>query len=254
MNKDNYFTNLLQNLGFLAAISVAFFQFTLNDSFKFIFNANGELFESATLVVLILSITIILGLFANRYFILNKIYFNQNKKNKYLHDLNEQNRLVNNPNVKVSKKLQKIVQEPWNFTLLQLAFFLIFLSLISFILLLTFNSILILTILCYVLFICSAVAAISIFSIHLYNDNEYKNKQQGIDSIILGKIRERFVENVKIIFDSTDTSIWNPNIPNRTIIFEYNSEKYRIFTRSDNPNNYFNLHKFDPTDPQRSEF
>src|SRR3989344_4012079 len=238
MNRDNYLTNLLQNLGFIAAISVSFFQFALNDSFKVIFETNDSLFRSASLVALILSLALIWGLFAFRYYLLNEIYFNQSKKVKYLNELNDENvknRIGTNVNSGLSGRRAKIIRKPWHFTILQLAFFLIFLSLFSFILLLIFNYISVFAVFFYVLFICSAVAAISIFSIQLYNDNEYRNKQQNTDTIILGKIRERFVESVKIIF-------------------EYNGQKYRIFTRSDNPNNYFNLHKYDSSNPQKSDF
>lgn len=192
MNKDNFFTNLLQNLGFIAAISIAFFQYSLNDSFKFLFKGDDQLFKSATLVALIISIAIIIGLFAYRYYFLNKIYFNNDKKNKYFNDLNSQQQInLSNPEESTkSRKQFKQPIEPWNFTLLQFAFFLIIISLISFVPLLMFNYISVLAVLFYVFFICSAVASISIFSIQLYRDSEYKTNIENINTIILGKIRE----------------------------------------------------------------
>src|SRR3989338_4357339 len=137
VNRDSFFADLLQNLGFIAAIAVAISQYTLNDNFKYLFINNKELFSASSLVALALSIAIILGIFSHRFFLLNKIYLNPKKREKYFEYLrNITSRNLQDPNNPQAQRRrvehQEPVVEPWYFTMMNLAFVLLLISALCF--------------------------------------------------------------------------------------------------------------------------
>lgn len=236
MNKTSFTSELLQNLGFISAIAVAISQYAFNDTFKFLFYGIENLYIASSLAALIFSIGIILGIYAYRFSLLNKIYFDSSKRDKYFEYL----KWVNTPLEQRSSRNRTPVKEPWSITVLFLSFIFIIISFISFALFVVV-SIPIFKVLLYILFICLTVGSISIFSIQLYRDSEFRRLQQINNDIVMNKIRERFVENIKIIVDSGGQFSQGPD---RTIVFEYNGVRYRVFTKSYDPNSYFLLEEF----------
>lgn len=252
VNRDSFFADLLQNLGFIAAIAVAISQYTLDERFKNLFIDDSRLFSAASLVALVLSIALILGIFSHRFYLLNKIYFSSKKKEEYyeyLRNIAPQNPQDSNT-IQLQKKgkEKKPVPEPWYFTMIHLAFVLLVVSALCFFLLTSkIPELGFFTQLIYIVFICSLVSSISLFSIQLYRENEYKRYQQNCDEIIFNKIRERFTEKIKVFYDSTDPNLLFSPGPDRHIIFEYQNQTYQVFTRSTNPNSYFLLSPYSPT-------
>ncbi len=244
MNREQntFFSDLLQNLGFIAAAVVALSQYALNESFKFLFENNTELMKMSSLVALILSGAIFFGFFAIRFNLLTKVYPNKKKKGEYFASLREESK-VEQPKSPLGDKEKKIktgkkISEPFNFTLIQLAFLFILLSLISFMAsIFSVNPYLVS--LFYILFICFIVASISIFSIQLYRDKETKRKREETNELIMNKIRQYFIGDIQILYDSTN--LFTLTGPNRHIIFEYKGTKYDVFTKSYDPESYFLL-------------
>jgi len=232
MNRDqsSFFSDLLQNLGFLATAIIAFTQYSLSSSFQFLFRDDPSLLKVSSLAALISSIGIFLGFFALRFNLTNKIYFSKKDKDKYLESLSKQN------DQQEGKKA--FISEPKNFSILYLAFFFIILSIACFSIALTVKNLNLIS-LNYILFIDFAIASLSIFSIQLYRDREISKKNDEINEIILNKIRVYFIGDIKIIYDSTDPFQFVG--PNRHIIFEYKEKKYDVFTKSYNPDSYFLL-------------
>lgn len=229
MNKDqnSFFSDLLQNLGFIATAIVAVTQYSLSSSFQFLFKENVELLKISSLVALITSMAIFIGLFALRFSFNNKIYLKSKSKDKYLEELS-----------KMEKGSNQYVSEPKYFNLLQLAFVFIFLCLTGFtIALISTNDVL--TAIMYILFIDFSIASLSIFSIQLYREREIVKKRDDSYQLILNKIREYFIGDIQITYDSTDPYQFIG--PNRHIIFEYKNKKYDVFTKSYDPESYFNL-------------
>ena len=251
-DRNTFFSSLLQGLGFISAISTAIFQFTLRDSFKFIFGSGNVYFASSSAAALMLSITIFIGLFAIRMSFPNKIYFSKSKRDEYFAYLNKIMNLKSITDGSANKEIKKlkIVSEPRNFNIIGLSFIFILASLLSFISMMIIKNFIIIS-LSYILFITFAVTAMSVFSIQLYKDREYKERQKEIDEIILNKIRERFVDKIKITFDSTDYSNWQS--PNRIVNFEYKDKTFQVFTKSTDPNSYFNLTEFKPPEIKQDE-
>ena len=242
MNKSNsFFSNLLENFGFLSAFATAFSQYFVGSNFKQIFGENQNLYPSASTVALILSIAIILGVYCNRFRISLKTYLDQSKANKYFAYLNKiREDSLNKDGVKKGDQMKE-EKEPFGYTITQLSFLFIFLALIFFALTIYLGHSYV-GLVSYVLFICSTVSSISIFSIQLYKDNEFTNKKRESDEIIFEKIKDYFSDKIKIEYDSTDYGTING--PDRQIIFEYLGKRYRVFTKSSNPENYFLISEF----------
>lgn len=141
---------------------------------------------------------------------------------------------------KTKTKSWKIVSEPFCFTLVQSAFLFIVLSLIAFGASI-FSTNQYWTSLFYILFIDFIVASLSIFSIQLYRDKEYKRKRKETEEIIMNKIRQYFIGDIQILYDSTNPLIIAGS--DRHIILEYKGKKYNVFTKLYNPDNYFLLNE-----------
>lgn len=242
MNRDQntFFSDLLQNLGFIAAGIVAISQFTLSKSFLFLFNGNENLLKVSSIVALVLSMSIFLGFFTIRFNLLNKIYLNKKNKDEYIKSIPQTLPIPENETGKGDRIINqnKQLPEPFNFNLVQLGFVFLILALIAFVFTLCPQQLFLIS-LFYVLFICFTVASISIFSIQLYRDKEGQKKRNEINNIILNKIRDSFVGEIKTLYDSTE--LFQFNGPNRHIIIEYQGKKYDIFTKSYDPENYFLL-------------
>jgi len=241
MNKDqsSFFSDLLQNLGFLATAIVAITQYSLSSSFQFLFGENVQLLKISSLVALISSIAVFLGIFAFRFNLLNKIYISKKAKDRYQVLLSKQ---AKDQSI---GKIQQFIPEPFGFTLLQMAFVFIALGIVSFSIALSIRQDVV-TSISYIVFVNFIIAALSIFSIQLYREREIVKKRNDSNELILNKIREYFIGDIQIIYDSTEPFQFNG--PNRQIIFVYKDKKYDVFTKSYDPENYFLLaeHKDPP--------
>ncbi len=230
MNRDqtSFFSDLLQNLGFIATGFIAFTQYSLSGSFQFLFRGDMQLLKVSSLAALITSAAIFLGVFTIRFSLTNKIFFSKKSHEEFQKKISKENKKDQN------KRLY--VPEPNSFNLIQLAFAFVALGVICFLIALSTDQSTV-TSISYVLFIDFAIAAMSVFSIKLYTDRDNIKRADETNEIILNKIRTYFIGDIKITYDSTDYFQFVG--PNRQIIFEYNGKKYDVFTKSYDPNNYF---------------
>ena len=147
MNKNSFLADLLQNIGFIAAVAVAISQYSLNESFAVFFSGNELIYKASSLVALILSIALILGVFVLRDKLTSPIilFFWENAEyNKKRNLINDQiNKLALEKGIEVAKQYKETVQwpgYPTTITVVHLGFILLFISLVSFVLLIIFGQ------------------------------------------------------------------------------------------------------------------
>lgn len=252
MNKNSFFSDLLQNIGFISAIAVAISQYALNDTFGIFFLKNSALYRASSFVALVISIGVILGIFVFRYTLLNKIYLPLPGKKRYFDKLDEinkeKNKILKEKGEEAAVAYQNSViypREPFGLQAIHIGFLSLFLALIAFILLVIQNVIWV-TVLCFVAFIVLVVASISIFSIQLFRDNEYKKKKDEVNELLNIKITEFFSDKVTVISDYQDTT--NFMNPIRTLIIEHPSRGlYRVDCNANDPSRLFNIQKIEVT-------
>ena len=80
----NFFSQLLEKIGYLSAFAVAFSQYFLQDSFRVFFGADEKLYAVSSIFALLLSVLIIIAVFSSRYAINMKNYFPKKEKDKLL--------------------------------------------------------------------------------------------------------------------------------------------------------------------------
>lgn len=239
MNKDNFISQLLQIFGFISAIAVAFSQYIFRDNFKFLFGESTDFYSLSSLVALILSLVLIVVLYAERYFLSVKIYLDKEEKRKYFEYLRSLNNNVPD-NIQPGSQNTALepVNEPFNFNIKKISIFLIFVSLLAFTSFILFDSIIVKS-LSHVIFICTVVTTITTFAIQLYLDNEYKQKQKDMDERILEKVKEYFSGEIKIKLVFKDER--NLNIPNKQYIIEREGRTYKVIANYHDPDKYFSI-------------
>lgn len=236
--EKNFISQILEYFGYIAAIVVAFSQYILRDSFQVFFNESPEIYAVSSLFALFVSLVVIVAVFSNRYTIGTKYYFSNKKKTDYFNKLREeqeaqksaqQNNQVYNP---------KHVLEPRSITLKQFAVVLIILSAISFFCLIYLSDIYLKS-LSYIVLVASIVGSISIYATSLYNENEWKQRERTKKDLIMSKIKDHFVGEIKINLSwKNNTNIVQP-IQNMTI--ERQGKKYNVVVDINDPENFFSI-------------
>lgn len=230
MKSNDFLANLLQIIGFLAAIILAISQYFLSGQFKFLFPKSEYLYSVSTIVALVLCLAIIIGLYSNRYLIDNKNYYSRKNRDKYWLKLQEARSTNNN----------HLISEPAYWTLYYLGFIFIILSLISFGFLL-FISDHYWRSLNYISFICLSVSSLTIFSLKIYLGYEFKTIEDKVRSNTLDKINEYFAGNIQIVTEGVNRS--NMMYPTREILIIKDGDRYKIIADANDPNKYFNVEK-----------
>lgn len=229
MKTNDFMSNLLQVVGFIAAIILALSQYFFSGEFKFFFASNEKLYSISNVVSLILSLAIIIGLYSVRYIIDNRNYFSTTKRDLYWKKIQE---------IKTYSQKDQIISEPWYWTISRLGFLLILISLSLYGLLVSSTNIY-LTSISYVLFICTSVASLTIFSLKIYLPQEFKNMEERIRKQTLDKVNEYFAGNLHILSELEDRS--NMMYPVRILIIEKDGKKYIIRCDANNPDKFFNI-------------
>lgn len=227
--KDNksLFSELLQNIGFIAAFVASLAQYSLGGSLITFFENDRNYFNLISFTSIILSTGLILGFFSYRFNIQNKIYIDNKRARRYFDSLNKKHKNKND-------------SEPWGFTLLQASFIFILLSLLSFYIFLLIKEINTRSVF-YILTMLLAVSAISIFAIKIFLDNEYQSRQRYINKIIDDKIKSYFIGKIEVKSDIKEPL--NFNGPDRQINIIYNDKEYQVLVNSSNPESYFAINE-----------
>ncbi|MCB9801654.1 MAG: hypothetical protein H6774_01050 [Pseudomonadales bacterium] len=249
MNKNSFLADLLQNIGFIAAVAVAISQYSLNESFVVFFSGNEEIYKASSLVALIISIGLILGVFVLRSRLLNPFILfpwdsvGYNKKRNQIND--EINKLILEKGIEEAEKYKATVQwpaYPKSMTAIDLGFLFLLFSLISFVLLINFSQVVWIGSILFIFFITLSVTSISLFSIRLYNDSEYKSQRVATTEEIFNRINEFFADKVTVVSDFQDLN--NFANPIRTIFVKHPKKGlYRIDSNSYDPSRLFSIQK-----------
>jgi hypothetical protein len=249
MNKNSFLSDLLQNVGFIAAIAVAISQYSLNDSFAIFFIDNEAIFKASSLVALIISIGLILGIFVLRSRLLNQIIlfpWDSIVYNKKLNQINvDINKVILEKGIEEGEKYKASVRwpvYPKSITAVGLGFVFLILSALFFVLLINLHSIIWIGSILFILFITLSVTSISLFSIRIYNDSEYKAQRIATTEEIFNRINEFFADKVIVISDFQDIN--NFTNPIRTILVKHPKKGiYRIDCNSYDPSKLFSIQK-----------
>ncbi|OGJ16445.1 MAG: hypothetical protein A2632_03205 [Candidatus Pacebacteria bacterium RIFCSPHIGHO2_01_FULL_46_16] len=249
MNKNSFLADLLQNIGFITAVAVAISQYSLNESFAVFFSGNEAIYKASSLVALILSIGLILGVFVLRNRLFNPIILfpwentKYNKKRNLIND--EVNKLIREKGIEEAEKYKAAVQLPTypkSITAIGIGFVLLLLSLASFVFLISFSQTIWIGSILFICFILFSVTSISLFSIRLYNDSEYKTQRIATTEEIFNRINEFFTDKVVVVSDSQDLN--NFANPIRTIFVKHpKKDLYRIDCNSYDPSRLFSIQK-----------
>ena len=233
MNKNNFVSELIQIIGFMSAITVSLSQYFFRDNFKTLFEINSKLYGPTSLIALIISLSIIIGLFANRYNLSTKFYLSNKYKIIFLNAINE-----NNSSPEILGKSKKLINEPFSYSFKKLSILSIILAIVSYLVVIATNKT-IFDCLFYILFICFSVISISIFSIQIYLEKEFAQREEQINEQIFIKIKDYFAKKITIKSDFKNISNWQ--FPQRHIEIEYDKIKYKITCDANNPDRFFNI-------------
>jgi len=255
MKNRTFIEDLLQSIGFIAAIMVALSQYFLSSNFSILFIQRPELFNISNIILIVLSFSIILGVYTYRYNIETK----NNKRDQYWEYQRKQKENRSQQSIKdqVSTKLSKNthdkenkISEPWGFTVYQLAVISVFVSIAIFFVLITSQNIYLATV-SYVLMICLGIFSLSVFGIKIYSAREYENRQARIYVETLNKINMYFAGKVNVKLEFTDRSNWMQEI--RTMLIEHNNKTYLVKTDANNPDSYFDISEYKEEQAQNNK-
>lgn len=248
MKNRTFLEDLFQSIGFVAAIMVALSQYFLSSNFESLFRQRPEFFNISNIIAVVLTFSIILGNYTNRHSIDMKIYFNKKKRDEFWEQQRKQNEKQaidpQEPNLKQTISKQDAhtnINEPWGFTIYQLAYVSLLVCVGIFALLLSSENVFVIAI-SYVLMICLAVFSLSVFSIKIYTAKEYESRQARIYSETINKINMYFAGKISIKFEYADRTNWMYSV--RTTILEHNGKTYLVKTDANNPENYFEINEY----------
>ncbi len=235
MKNNDFLTNLFQIVGFLAAIIIAISQYIFSNQFKYLFISNVEMYYLANTCALGIALATIIGLYANRYFLESKHYF-FNQREKYYKRIQE----INENSVKGKKCTKEVITEPWTWKISNLGFPFILVGLGSLYFLLSSQYLNIRTI-SYIVFICSTIDSVTIFSLIMYTLYEYRNNEERNRDRIIEQINKYFAGDFKIFLESENRA--DPLYPSRVLLIEKGEEKYEVRADANNPNKFFEIKK-----------
>jgi len=239
MKNRTFLEDLFQSIGFIAAIMVALSQYFLSSNFELLFSQKPEFFNISNIIVIAMTFSIILGVYAARHTIDSKIYFNKKKRDKYWRMLEEQKNRKEDKDFSAKKPREtEIISEPWGFTIRQLAYVSIPLIIGVFAILLNSQNILVISI-AYVSLMCLIVFSLSVFAIRIYTSREHRGHQEKVYLETLNKINTYFAGKINIKLEYMDRSNWM--CPLRTMILEHQGKSYLVKTDANDPNSYFEI-------------
>jgi len=239
MNNDDFLSKIVQYTGTIFTVGGLITQYLFRDEFSKLLSINGtdSYYSAFTIAGLILGITIVVGLFANRYMLLNRWYINSEKYRKYLESIRKR-QVANNQTLTSNAE---VVAEPFFLDGKRIAFGLLILSIILFIAIFCFPNALVKSIF-YLLFLLSVIYSATSFLLLLYGEEDWKRKEETTRQLIIEKIKDHFAPKFKELERLEDTS--NPLRPITSVIIEVEKQKYIVTTDKNNPNKYFSVQKF----------
>lgn len=238
-NNDDFLSKIVQYVGTIFTIGGLITQYLLRDEFSKLLSINGadSYYSAFTIAGLILGITIVVGLFANRYILLNRWHPDNEKYKKYLESIRKR-QIANSQSTSGNVDIEV---EPFFLDGKRIAFGLLILSIIFFIAIFCFPNPLGKSIF-YLLFLLAVIFSATIFLLLLYGEEDWKRKEETTRQLIIEKIKDHFAPKFKVIERSEDTS--NLLCPVTIIIIEVEKQKYIVTTDKNNPNKYFSVQKF----------
>lgn len=236
MKSNDFLSNLLQVVGFLAAIIIALSQYFFSGNFKQFFVGYENLYSISNTTSLILCLAIILGIYSTRYGLDIRRYFSKSKKEEYFRQLQKP---VGNDETKDH------ISEPAHWTIVSLGFVSIFVSVILFGLLSQFRQPTITSIL-YVLFICTSILSLAIFSIKIYIAQDFRNTEEKVRRQTLDKINEYFAGNLHIVSERVNRDDWAH--PSRMYIVQKDGLQYWVQADANDPNKFFSVEEIKKND------
>jgi len=238
-NNNDFLSKIIQYIGTIFTIGGLISQYLFREEFQKILSINGfdSYYSAFTVAGLILGITIVVGLFANRYLILNRWYPNTGKYKKYLDSIHtRQTTTIQNQNSNVEIEL-----EPFYFDGKRFASVLFLLSTIFFVTIFFYSNPLIKSIF-YLLFLLSIIYSATNFLLLLYGENDWRRKEEESRRLINEKIQDHFAPKFKVLERIEDTS--NLLYPVTKVLIMVEGKKYFVVTDKNNPNKYFSVQKY----------
>lgn len=226
MKNNDFISNLFQTVGFLAAIIIAISQYIFSNQFKNLFVGNEQMYYLANTCALGVSLASIVGLYANRYLIEIKHYFTKKQEVEYYNKL------------KSVGQNNEVVEEPWSWRISDFGIMFLLIALISLYFLISDHNAVILAI-SYIIFVCTTIDSVAIFSLKIYNQQEWRGNEEKNRERIVEKINQYFAGSFKITLEVKDDS--NFMYPSRTIIIEKDGKKYKVVSDANNPDKYFQI-------------
>lgn len=229
MKNNNFLENLFQTVGFLAAIIISISQYIFSSQFKSLFIGNEHIYFLANTCTLGIALASIVGFYANRHFLESKNYFNTKQEAEYYKKLRE-----------TSTKPGEVITEPWSWKLSDLGIVFLIVTFISLFFLISSKDLVIKAI-SYIVFVCSTINSITIFSLKIYNMQEWRNSEEKNRDRVIEKVNKYFAGDFKISQEYKDFS--KPLYPTRTLIIEKENKKYNVIANANNPNEYFQINE-----------
>lgn len=230
MKNDNFTSKLIQGLGSVGSIVGLIGQYLLRDEFKNLLKIPGDQnFSAFSLGVLVIGTVIIIGLYANRNSLSNKIYLCwPSIKKKYFDDLRD------------PEKQKGFIQEPFYLDGRRGAWTSVLIATVSFILVLfslnSFNKSIF-----YLAFSLSVIFSVTIFLLSLFVFEEWRAKEKERRYTLDEKIKDFFAPKYKELSREEDSSNFLYPAVRQTI--EVHGEEYLVVSDLNNPDRFFNVQK-----------
>ena len=232
MDKD-FISQALRYLGYISAFAVAFAQYFLRDNIASFFILDSRLYSASSLIAFLLSFTIILAIFSNRYTInWSKIYLSRKKHQEYLRQLRI-------PAQSTPDQSQPFVEEPFGVTVKQIALLLVLITLIAFGGFIYLEQRIYLRSISYIIMILSVIASITIYTTSLYLENDSAQREKGRREAILAKLKEYFAGDIRIQHSWRDET--NSFRPFQRMLVQRDGRRYNVMVDANDPEKFFTV-------------
>ncbi len=232
---DNFLSKIIQYIGTFFTIAGIISQYLFREEFRKILyiSDTGSYYDAFTISGLISGLIIVIGLYANRYFLISRFYLNKRKYKKYLEGIKK---VKSSTDSLLPESTKDVVLEPFYLNGKRLALISLISSIIFFIFIFYFKSPFLKSIF-YLLFFLAIIFSVTIFLLLLFMEEDWKRKNDETREVIWWKIREYFTPKIKIIEKFEDTS--SILYPVNRMIIEVEGRKYSVVTDKNNPEKYF---------------
>ena len=238
-NNNDFLTKVVQYAGTIFTIGGLIMQYLFRDEFQkiLIINGSNSYYSAFTIAGLILGVTIVICLFANRYILLNRWYPDQEKYKKYLNSIRKR-QVESAQNQTPSSELE---MEPFYLNGKRFAFILFLLSIVFFIIIFYFPNPLVKSVF-YLIFLLSVIFSATTFLLLLYGEEDWKRREEETRRLIDEKIKDFFAPKFKVLERVEDTS--NLLYPVTRVLISVENKKYIVATDKNNPNKYFSVQEY----------